>query len=222
MRWTAGTCSILLNLLAGLASVSSGTYDPVVKIKSEAPKESAGDWLHAVAKGSLGSIPIVGGVVSEVFGLVVAPPISRRRDKFMEEVANSLKRIEEKGGVSLYDLSKNETLVDTVLQATQAAIRTPSEMKRTFLKNAVINAAKPHAPDAAAQQMFVNFVDRFTEWHLRLLDLFSGPPDWAKKNNVRFHELHMGSANHLVESTFPELAARREFCRQVWRDLYYM
>lgn len=59
--------------------------------------------------------------------------------------------------------------VSIVLQATQIALRTHQTEKRMALRNAVMNAALPQAPEEGLQQMFLHFIDTFTEWHLRLL-----------------------------------------------------
>lgn len=187
--------------------------------KLEVPKEAAGDWLHALARGGLGSIPAVGSVVVEIFGQLLGPPIARRRDQFMEDVASEIKRLETERGVSLGELQKNETFLDTVLQATQAAVRTQSELKRTCLKNAIINAAMRSAPSAAMQHMFINFVNDFTDWHILLLELFHGPEQWAKNHDTKFSEIMSGAAWHLVEQAYPELTSQKELANQIWRDL---
>ena len=186
----------------------------------QVPHERAADKALSLIKGAIGAIPIAGSVAAEVFGLVLGPPIVRRRDQWMELVAERLKALEESDGIPLTQLAENGTFLDTVLQATQAASKTQSEKKREALKNAVLNSARRGAPDAATQHMFLDFVDRFTEWHLLLLELFHGPRGWAEEHGRQLPtDLMMGAPAHILEAVYPELATRQEFYRQVWRDL---
>jgi hypothetical protein len=184
------------------------------------PKDASGDWIHATIKGSLGAIPLAGGLASEFFGMIVAPPIAIRRNEWMEDVAQSIKTLEGKGLLSAKDLSANEQFVDAVFQSTHAAMRTSSTLKRDALRNAVLNVALRQAPEFAYQQMFLEFVERFTDWHILLLELYQDPRGWQQKHNIKFPELMMGGLAHIIEHAFPELASKREFYRQVSKDLF--
>lgn len=42
-------------------------------------KNSAGDYVHTTVKGLLSSVPLVGGAVTELFNLVISPPLEKRR-----------------------------------------------------------------------------------------------------------------------------------------------
>ena len=188
--------------------------------KLTSPKEGGGDWVHATVKGALGAIPLAGGLAAELFGMIVAPPVAKRRNDWMEDVAHELKVLEGKGALSTKDLSTNEQFIDAVFQSTHAAMRTSSALKRAALRNAVLNTALRHAPDIAYQQMFLEFIERFTEWHIRLLELFRDPRGWQKTNDITFPELMAGGVSHIIEHAFPELASKREFYRQVCKDLF--
>lgn len=184
------------------------------------PKEDKGDIVHAIVRGSIGAVPIAGSLAAEVFGLVLNPPVMRRRDEWMQETARRLKQLEEKEGVSLTSLATNETFIDCVLQATQAALKTQSKLKKAVLVNAVLNSPKISAPDAATQHMFLSFIDRFTDWHIMLLLFFKEPTEWAGKHNVTFPQLMAGPPSAILEVAFPELITQKEFYRQIWRDLH--
>jgi hypothetical protein len=137
----------------------------------------------------------------------------------MTDVAARLQKLAEDKRISFDELPDRPEFVDCVLQATQAAIRSHQTTKREALRNAVLNAALPGAPDSSTQLMFINFVDHFTEWHIRVLDLFSDPVRWASAHNVTFPELIAGGLNHILLHAFPELKDREPFYRQVWTDL---
>jgi hypothetical protein len=188
--------------------------------KYQPPRPSVGDAAHAVVKAGLSSIPIVGGAATELFNAFITPPIERRRRAWMEEVGNALQKLETERGVQLEALQANETFIDTVMQASQVAIRNTQEEKRRALRNAVMNAALPNPPEESLQESFVAFLDLFTVWHLRVLKLFQDPQGWAQHNRHQFPSFYMGGLSSVLESAYPELGSRRELYDQLWQDLY--
>ena len=44
-------------------------------------KNTKGDYLHATIKSTIAAIPVVGGVLSEMFGTVVTAPAEKRKEK---------------------------------------------------------------------------------------------------------------------------------------------
>jgi hypothetical protein len=127
----------------------------------EINKTTKGDILYVAAKAGLGSIPVLGSAASELFGLVVTPPLDKRRQEWMNEVAEKLKSLEESSKVDFLSLSHNELFLDTIVQATTIAIKTSEKEKIIALKNAVTNAALNEAPDKTKSQIFLNLVDSF-------------------------------------------------------------
>lgn len=128
------------------------------------------DHRTAVIKGALGAIPILGSVLVEELGLVLAPPLSRRRDEWFEDLARRLHDLESTvTGFNFDDLANNEQFVSATLQATQAALRTHQEEKLEALRNAVLNAAASHNFSDEQQGIFLSLVDTLQPIHLRLL-----------------------------------------------------
>ncbi len=186
----------------------------------EPPKRTGADAGHAVARAVLGALPVAGSAAVELFTSIVVPPLERRRDEWMRRVGEDLKDLHDKRGVDLDDLKKDERFLDTVLQASQAALRTSQQEKLDALRNAVVNAALPGAPERAVQQMFLLWVDSFTEWHLRLLRLFHDPVAWFRQAGAKPPDLYMGSLDALLKAAYPQLRDRNAFYTQVWRDLF--
>jgi hypothetical protein len=183
------------------------------------PKEDYGDHLHTLVRAGIASVPLIGGAAVELFNTIIAPPIIKCRNEWMEEVAERLQRLADENRIRLDDLKDQPVFIDSVLQATQAAIRSHQQTKREALRNAVLNAALPGSPDSSTQLMFISFVDRFTEWHIRILALFSDPPGWAQKNGTAFPEIMAGGLSHILFHAFPELKDSEPFYRQLWTDL---
>lgn len=138
------------------------------KEKLSVPKPVAGDVAHAVVKGALSGIPIAGGLAAELFGMVLAPPLSKRRDAWFESVAERLRAVEAK----LELLGEDPAFVTTMMHATHIALRTHQEEKLEALLNAVVNSAIGTAPQDDLQAIFLNLVDAFTPTHLRILKYF--------------------------------------------------
>jgi hypothetical protein len=184
------------------------------------PKETALDVAHTVVKAALGSVPVVGSAASELFAAVVTPPIARRRDEWVENIALGLERLRAGEGLNYDELSRNDVFISTVLHATQAALRSHQQEKLDALRNAVLNSARSGAPDDDLQLTFLNLVDTFTPWHLRILAFLHDPRAWLDSRTVSYRHLMMGDVSTVLEMAFPELVSRRDFYDQVAKDLH--
>lgn len=178
----------------------------------EVPHGTKADLVHTATKAGLSTIPWIGGPVAELFSLIIQPPIEKRRQAWMEQVAEGLRRLEE-NGLKIESLRDNEEFISAVLHASQIALRNHQQTKLEALRNAVLNVGRGQAPDHALQLMFLNFVDTFSEWHVRVLKLFQNPPPQPG--------VYMGGLSLVLESTYPELKGRRDFYDQVWKNLYF-
>lgn len=187
----------------------------------QVPKEkSLGDLAYVSAKVIFSKIPLVGAPAAELLSLIVTPPLEKRRTEWLENVGAKLKELEDKKSISLDDLRDNEAFIDMVLQATQVALRTSQREKRDALKNAVMNAAQSDSPEVTLQQIFIHYVDTFTVWHIKLLELFGDPPSWFMRNDRKFPNMQMGGLSHILEYAYPDLKGKRELYDQIWKDLY--
>ena len=185
------------------------------------PEPNWKDRTYAIARAGLGSIPIVGAAATELFQMVVTPSLDRRRVEWMNSVADTLKKLEDNGQLRIEDLASNEAFVDTVLHATQAALRNSQEEKREALRNAVLNSALPHPPDESVQQMFVEWIDSLTVWHLRILKLLDDPKGWFQEQGRRPPEYTIaGHLFDLLAKAYPELQNQQTLSSQIARDLY--
>lgn len=181
------------------------------KASFDAPSSSAGDKLHLLVRAVLSAVPGVGGPATELFNAIVTPPLERRRQEWMEMVGVEISRLSATRNIEIEHLHDNEAFVSTLMQASQAALRTHQEEKLEALRNAVVNSALPEAPDESTQLIFLNHIDRFTEWHIRILRLFDNPPESSS--------VLSGALVHVLENTYPELLGHRSFYDQIWKDL---
>ena len=128
-----------------------------------------------------------------------------------------LKQLEQDRGVKLEGLQDNDVFIDTVLNASQIAMRHSQQEKRAALRNAVLNSALPDPPEQSLQQMFLGLVDSLTVWHLRTLKFFQSPNTWATQNGKR---LSGNSIHSVLVNAFDDLRENRDFCDAIWRGLH--
>jgi len=191
-----------------------------LKRKYEPPEPSGADAAHFVAKAAISALPTFGGPAAQLFAAVVTPPLERRRQTWMEEVAEGLRRLEDQGKVSFEELREDEDFIDTLLHASLAAMRTHQREKRAALRNAVLNSVLPNPPDESLRLVFLSLIDQFTVWHLRLLKLFQDPKEWARKHNRDYGSIYANVLSRMLEGAYPELHGRRDFYDLLWRDLH--
>ncbi len=93
-------------------------------------------------KAGLSAIPLVGNVIAGELGLLLTPPLTRRRDNFFEDAVRRLRDLEKRvDGFRFEDLANDERFISAMVQATQAALRTHQQEKLDALRNAVLNVA---------------------------------------------------------------------------------
>jgi hypothetical protein len=184
------------------------------------PKKSASDVAYGMAKAAVSSVPVAGAAAAELLALIFGPPIEKRRQRWVEQLAEAIKELQEKmADLTSEKLSENEAFVTTALHATEIAVRTHQEEKLEALRNAVISAALPDAPDDTLQQIFLNYVDSLTPWHLRVLMFFDDPRDWGESHGIVYPTWAMGSPARVLEQSMPELAGQGTFYNQLVSDL---
>lgn len=173
------------------------------------------DSLHAVGKALSSLVP--GG--AEIFNFLVAEPLSKRRDKWIEELDERLNALEQKMGSQFIDgLRHDESFTTVVVNASQIAVRNHQTEKLEALQNAVINSALGLTPDETERAIFLDLIGRLTPTHIAILRLFQSPASNPAVKQ-RLGNTTMGGLNHVIAAAFPELGQRRHLVDLIWRDL---
>ena len=175
------------------------------------PHKESGDTKHSLAKAGLAAIPIVGGSASELFNLIIAPPLAKRRDEWLESLAEGLRLLEDKlNSFSMASLKDNEDFVSAVLHATRIALLTRQAEKRDTLRSAILNVAADQAPKEGVNSLFLHLVDTLSMWHFRALSsLRTQSPNTSKTLFVEYD---------LVE-ILPEQLAPQALGKKIITDL---
>ncbi len=116
-------------------------------------------------------------------------------------------------------MSENEVFIDTVLNATTYALKTSDDEKIKAFRDAILNTALTDSPDKTTIQIFLNLVDNFTSWHIRILYLFNDPKEWFKRKNIVFPNYISTGLDSVVTDAYPELKSQRELLNIIWDDL---
>jgi hypothetical protein len=183
------------------------------------PAATFGDLAHAATKGGIGMIPLVGSPAAEILAFVVGTPLERRQQEWCETVAAAIEELRSRG-VDIEKLQADPAFTDAILRATGVAMCTHQKEKLDALRNAILNSGLPRAPEPDLRQLFLGMVDRFTEWHIRLLALFDDPAGWFKTRNIEFpRHLSQTYLDKLAFAAFPALQSQAEFTEQICRDL---
>ncbi len=138
------------------------------------PQATTGDYVHTLTKAGISGIPVFGSPAAELFAMVIAPPLTKRRDDWFQELASRLKELEGRvEGFRIENLSRNEAFVSAVFQATQIAVRTHQAEKREALRNALLHIALSRSLDEEMQIFFLGLIDVFTTTHIEVLRMFN-------------------------------------------------
>lgn len=133
-------------------------------------EKTTGDHVHLGARAVISAIPLAGGPVLEIFNALVAPPIERRRNEWMESVASALKELQKKDSLLVERLQQDQIFQSVLLQATWVAVRNHQDAKLRALRIAIQNAA---VASNDAQLLFVRYVDELTPTHLVVMSFFA-------------------------------------------------
>jgi hypothetical protein len=191
------------------------------KVPEEPPQGSGGDFSYVLGKAMVSAIPIVGGPAVELLAAIMGPPIERRREEWISNIADAVNELNEKvASLTPEALSENEGFISVAIRASQMAMRNHQQEKLDALRNAVQNSALPNAPEDDLKMIFLDNVDALTPWHLRLLKMFSNPVQWFGENDRAWPNLMMGGVGSIIEAAYPELVGRRDFYDLLGRELY--
>jgi hypothetical protein len=138
------------------------------------PQPQTGDYVHGIVRACLSAIPGIGSPAAEIFAIILAPPLTKRRDEWLQDLYADLKKLGERvGGFKIENLVENEAFISATFQASQIAFRTHQAEKRQALRNALMNIALGRSLDEETQFFFLGLIDAFTVTHLEILRLFS-------------------------------------------------
>jgi len=138
--------------------------------------------------------------MAEYFGVLVPDSIEKRRDKWLENLALGFKALKEQfDNLQLEEVLERELFTSTFIQASRHAISNHNQENLLALRNIILNAALPSAPDEIRQKIFVDWAGELTAWHICILRVF-------KEEDFRIPCLDLDSPNWRKSITTDEIA----------------
>ena len=184
-------------------------------------KPDCKDRIHTAVQLAFSEIPVVGGLVTEIFNEIVTPSLERRRNEWLNDLMEKVVRLEQKvEGFKIESLAENDKFLTCILEATQIALRTHQKMKLECLRNAVINTAIMGAIDDDKINMYLYLIQVFGENHLKLLLFFRNPKQFFENQRITPPSFFSGSPLTLIEIAYPDLKGEKEYLNKIVIDLY--
>ncbi|MEO5922530.1 MAG: hypothetical protein ABIR70_01760 [Bryobacteraceae bacterium] len=184
------------------------------------PQPTTGDHVHLVVKAAISAIPVAGGPAAEFFAAVLAPPLSKRREEWFSGLAAELADIAAKvEGFSVEALVDDEAFISAAMEASHAAQRTHRKEKLEALRNAVLNVAIGRGPEEEEQTVFLGWIQDFTTWHLKILDLYRHTEQRANAVGLNAYQI-VGAPEQVLLAVYPQLANQRESYDRIVTDLH--
>ena len=177
-------------------------------------KPTIADHIHSAISVMTSVVP--GG--SELFNLLVDKPINARRDQWIIELEKRL-RFLESHGLKINDLQNNDEFISAVLYASYIAIRNHSEEKRKALLNAITNIALKTNIDETKEKMFLNYIDDFTDWHLKILWYFENQKQRFADANKAIRLQHKAGISVYFHEFLSENKLNLELVKLILNDL---
>lgn len=132
----------------------------------QVPQSDAKDVAHIAVTTALSAIPFLGA--GELFKFIVAPPLEKRREQWMETIAKAVQELQQKGSIKLESLFENEEFQTLLIEATQIALKTHLDEKRAQLKGVLIANAEGKATfDQASFRLRI--IDQLLPVHIQIL-----------------------------------------------------
>lgn len=113
--------------------------------------------------------------VNKLFNFLFTEPAMQRRDDWIESLQKRINELE----FSIEDIKcriyENENTISAVLYASPLAIKTKDNEKLEAFRNIIVNTILYPNFEEYKIQMFMNFIDGFTELHIILLKFLGNP-----------------------------------------------
>lgn len=157
----------------------------------EVPQKEPADHVHAIVKAAIASTPRWWAAAgAEIFSMVIASPIEKRRDEFLEDLAwvvrETAARVDD---LQPEKLAQNDAFVSAVCYAARIAMSTHQREKLEALRNAVLNVAISKSVNEEKHIVFLHLIEIFSVTHFEILRLFANrglfPPTRLKELRER-------------------------------------
>jgi hypothetical protein len=186
------------------------------------PESETPDKVLGASRALLAAIPIIGSPLTEVLSMILAPPVSNRRDEWFRELADGLGQLEGKfEEFKLENLQNNERFISSVIQATQAAIATHHPDKRAMLRTALLNSALGRVPKEELEEAFIAAVNALSPSHIKILNFYWKGLELLMAAGLwnQLNPYALGNYATAIGALYPDMKGRDDFLSYLMTDL---
>lgn len=145
--------------------------------------------LESASSATIGTIPLAGPALQQVFALVVGFQFQERTEEWLKQVVEAITELQQQGRAPEWAaLTQDEQFLDVLISATRAAQGTSRQEKLRALRSAVMNSSCGNSPGEDLERRFIEIVDRCVPSHLRLLQHMRNPKRALKIAGIRWAE----------------------------------
>lgn len=196
--------------------------------KLKKPEKDIADLVHTLVRAGLGTVPIAGTSLNELFCVVFQPPIDKRRDRWIESIAKDLAELQEKVAshspeTFFSDLQNNENFISVVIKVSRIAAAEHQEAKLEILRNVILNVAIGIDIEEDRQFIFLRIIEDLTPSHIGLLKKVMDPNKVFRDEGLREQEINAKIRSigfkKMWELVFPEYIDTMELYELLMDDL---
>lgn len=167
--------------------------------------------IEISVKTALSAIPVGGTLITCIWDSIKTNTTQKRLDNWKEAVEKRLSNLE----ITVEMIGKDELFSSAMMRATEIAIKTAENEKREYLANAVYHTIKVPI-DEGMLMIYLDFLERYSVWHLQILHFFQNPAVHVKKEDF---QCMMGSAMEVLSPVFPDLCKNPDLIVKIVNDL---
>lgn len=139
------------------------------------------DYLYALTKGGLSSVPIAGGIISAIFSTTVTSPYNKRMLAYLMTINERLDTLEKNGIINKQALLNDEEFMNVIIQSAEIAVKNSQKEKLDALRNCVINTARKTNIELDRKMIYLNIINQITPTHIIIFRTIANPEGAIRK-----------------------------------------
>lgn len=165
------------------------------------PEPELRDYVRVGVTAGVAAIPMIGGSLQALADVVIAPSLTKRRDRWFEKLHQLMTELAEKvDGFDPVSLAGDEVFVTAVADASRIAMGTHLNEKLELLKNCLAHMAIDETRDDFLDLQLFRFVEELSPEHFIVLQYLANPGAWFDAKGLVRPSFTMGSHGHLMDA----------------------
>jgi hypothetical protein len=132
------------------------------------PKPDYKDYLHKITKGTLGTVPFAGSILSEFFDIVITPTHQKKMEEWFSYVNDTLETIINQDMLTKEHLFADEEFTAIFQKTTRSYVQNVESYKKPLFQSLLKSSVASPIP-LDKKIIFVDILDHLTEKHLHIL-----------------------------------------------------